>query len=228
MDIIQSLLTVQNPATFINYSAAQVVFNIIYAFVLSSLVALIYQLTHRGYSYSKNFVTSLIIISLVVTVIMMIIGNSLARAFALLGAFSIIRFRTAVKDTKDISFVFLSLVLGMAAGTNNYIIGLIGTVLILAIVVFLDRINLAGAERTQYTLSVFSKNNQVDWHSLDKYLKKRDLISTSTRDNGQLIENVFAIDIKKGVSRDEFVKDISRMKDVEKIHLFSTKEEIEY
>lgn len=228
MDILGSLFTVQNPATFINYSAPQVAFNLIFAFILSTMVALVYQFTHKGYSYSKNFVSSLIIVSLVVTVVMMVIGNSLARAFALLGAFSIIRFRTAVKDTRDISFVFMSLVLGMAAGTNNYIIGLIGTIVILASVLLLDRVNLAGAEKTQFTLSVFSKTNKIDWRTFDKYIKSRDLISTSTRDNGKLTEHVFAIDFKKGINRDEFVREVSQLKNIERIHLFSTKEEIEY
>lgn len=235
MDILGSLFTVQNPATFITYSAPQVAFNLFFAFILSTLVALVYQFTHKGYSYSKNFVSSLILVSLVVTIVMMVIGNSLARAFALLGAFSIIRFRTAVKDTKDISFIFMSLVLGMAAGTNNYIIGLIGTILILAVVLLLDKINLAGAEKTQYTLSVFSKNNKrsfssnkIDWKTFDKYIKNRNLISTSTRNNGKLTEHVFAIDFKKGINPDEFVREVSQMKNIERIHLFSTKEEIEY
>lgn len=228
MDIINSIFTVQNAATFINYSAPQVIFNIIFAFILSVLVALVYQFTHRGYSYSKNFVTSLIVISLVVTFVMMIIGNSLARAFALLGAFSIIRFRTAVKDTRDISFVFLALVLGMAAGTNNYLIGLAATILILVIIVLLDRINLAGAERSQFTLSIFTKSNKVDWKTLDKYLKSKNLISTTTRDNGRLTEHVFAVDFKRDVNNDEFIKELSAAKNIEKVHLFSTKEEIEY
>lgn len=242
MDILGSISTVQNPATFISYSGSQVAFNLFFAFILSTLVALVYQFTHRGYSYSKNFVSSLIIISLVVTVVMMVIGNSLARAFALLGAFSIIRFRTAVKDTKDIAFIFMSLVLGMAAGTNNYIIGLVGTISILAIVLLLDRINLAGAEKTQYTLSIFAKNdkqsfssnkrgfssNKIDWRTFDKYIKSRNLISTSTRDNGKLTEHVFAVDFKKGINLDEFIREVSQVKSIERVHLFSTKEEIEY
>src|SRR3989338_10365740 len=139
MDLINSLGTVQSSATFISYSAPQVALNVFFAFVLSSLVVLVYQITHRGYSYSKNFVTSLILISLISTLVMMVIGNSLARAFALLGTFSIIRFRTAVKDSRDISFIFLSLVIGMAVGTNNYTIAIVGTILILLIILALDK-----------------------------------------------------------------------------------------
>lgn len=229
MDLTQALGTVQSSATIVSYSGAQIAFNVIFAFLLSCLVALVYQFTHKGYSYSKNFVTSLILISMVVTVIMMVIGNSLARAFALLGSFSIIRFRTAVKDTKDIAFVFLSLVLGMASGTNNYVIGLTGLVLILLVVLILDRFNLLGAEKTQYTLSVFIKGKkEIDWNHLDKSLRSRKMITVSSRDSGKLIEQVYAIDFKKGASPDEFIKLISSKPGVDKVHLFSTKEELEY
>ena len=230
MDLTQSLGTVQSAATIASYSGSQIAFNVIFAFILSCLVALVYQFTHRGYSYSKNFVTSLILISMVVTVIMMVIGNSLARAFALLGSFSIIRFRTAVKDTKDIAFVFLSLVVGMALGTNNYIIAIIGTILILLVVLILDRFNLIGAEKTQYTLSIFIKNQKgkIDLKSLDSFLKSRRLLTVSSRDNGKIIEQVYAIDFKKGISTDDFIKFVSHLHSVETVHLFSTKEELEY
>lgn len=230
MDILNSLSTVQSGASFINYSAPQVALNIFFAFVLSSLTALTYQITHKGYSYSKNYVTSLIIVSLVATLIMMIIGNSLARAFALLGAFSIIRFRTAIKDVKDITFVFLALVIGMAAGTNNYIIGIIGTILVLIVIILLHKLNLTGAEKTQYSLSVFIKNGKgdIDFKFMDKYLKTKNLLSVSTRDGGRVTEYLYAIDFKKGVDYHKLLNEFNTMAKVDKVHLFSTKEEIEY
>ena len=213
-----------------NYGATQVAFNIFFSFILSSLVAFVYQLTHKGYSYSKTFVTSLVLISLVVSVIMMVIGNSLARAFALLGSFSIIRFRTAVKDTKDIAFVFLALVVGMAIGTNNYTIGLIGTVLILIVVMILDRFNLVGAEKSEYTLSVFTKGSKsdIDWKKLDNYVRSKRLLSISSRDSGKISEHLYAVDFKKNVDVDKFVKQISSFANIDKINIFSAKEELEY
>lgn len=230
MDFLRSLGTIQSGATFISYSAPQVALNIVFAFVLASLSALVYQFTHKGYSYSKNYVTSLIIVSLVATLVMMVIGNSLARAFALLGAFSIIRFRTAVKDVKDISFVFLSLVIGMAAGTNNYIIGIVGTILILMFIIILDRINITGAEKTQYSLSVFVKDGKknMDFDFMNKYLKTKNLINVATRDNGRIVEYLFAIDLKKGISFQKLLSELNSNPRVERVNLFSTKEEIEY
>src|SRR3989344_2592347 len=150
MDLLNPISVLQNTGSFINYSAPQVVLNIFFTLFLSVLTSLVYQFTHKSFSYSKNFAVSLILISLISTLVIMVIGNSLARAFALLGTFSIIRFRTAVKDSRDISFIFLSLVIGMAVGTNNYIIAIVGTLLILLIIIALEKINITTAQQTKY------------------------------------------------------------------------------
>lgn len=230
MDIIPSLGVLQNAGSFVNYSAAQVVLNIFFALVLSILVALVYQYTHRGYSYSKNFVTSLVLIALISTLVIMVIGNSLVRAFALLGTFSIIRFRTAIKDTRDISFVFLCLVLGMAVGTNNYTMALVGTVFIILIILALDKLNITGAEKTQYTLSILTKNGKrkLDQKILGKFLRNWSLINMTSRENGKSMEHLFAVDLKKGVDSEEFMEAMSKTEGIEKVNLFSTKEELEY
>lgn len=230
MDLIPSLGVLQNAGSFVNYSAAQVALNIFFALVLSVLVALVYQYTHRGYSYSKNFVTSLVLISLISTLVIMVIGNSLARAFALLGTFSIIRFRTAIKDARDISFVFLCLVLGMAVGTNNYTMAMVGTVLIILIILALDKLNITGAEKTQYTLSILLKNSKgkFDQKIFGKYLKSWSLITMTSRENGKLIEYLYAVDLKRGIDDLECMDAISKIEGVQKVHLFSTKEELEY
>ena len=77
-----------------------------------------------------------IFICLITCMVIMVIGNSIARAFALVGALSIIRFRTVIKDTKDIAYIFWSLVAGMATGTGSYFIAFTGTA-ILSLVAFI-------------------------------------------------------------------------------------------
>lgn len=230
MDILNPIGILQNTGSFVSYSAPQVALNIFYALILSIMTSLVYQLTHRSYSYSKNFAASLILVCLISTLVIMVIGNSLARAFALLGTFSIIRFRTAVKDSRDISFIFLSLVIGMAVGTNNYTIAIVGTILILLIILALDKINITGAQQTKYTLSVFVKDNTkgINLELFNKYLKYKNLISISTRENGRLTEHLFAVDFRKAIDKSEFIEKMSKIPNIEKVNLFSTKEELEY
>ena len=112
------------------YSPSEVIINICLAFLLGMFISFIYKSTHKGLSYSQSFMLTLVYVTIIVSIVMMLIGNNLARAFALVGALSIIRFRTVVKDTKDTAYVFLSLAAGMACGTGSYFIALASSLII--------------------------------------------------------------------------------------------------
>ena len=88
------------------------------AFVLGVFIVNIYRWTHAGIP-QKSFTDTLIILCMLISVVMVIIGDSIARAFSLVGALSIIRFRTAIQDPRDIGFVFYALAVGMAIGAGS-------------------------------------------------------------------------------------------------------------
>ncbi|HEX8546828.1 MAG TPA: DUF4956 domain-containing protein, partial [Cytophagaceae bacterium] len=79
------------------------------ALLCGILISLLYRWTYKGLSYSGNFVNTIILLTMITSVVIMVIGNNLATAFGLVGAMSIIRFRTAIKDSQDIMFIFFSL-----------------------------------------------------------------------------------------------------------------------
>lgn len=106
-------------------------------FLLTHVVSWVYLRTHRGVTYSGTMARSLIILSLIVALVMMVIGNNIARAFGLFGALALIRFRTPVKDANDTVFLFFAVAIGIATGTNNILIGGIGTLIICAIILYL-------------------------------------------------------------------------------------------
>lgn len=86
-------------------------------FVLSMIITFLYQKTHKGARYAQSFIHTIVIMSMVVSVIMIVIGNNIAVAFGLVGAFSIIRFRSAMNDPKDIAFIFFGMAAGIASGS---------------------------------------------------------------------------------------------------------------
>jgi len=98
------------------------------SFGLSLVVAWAYRFTHRGVSYSQSYVHTLVIMGTVIALIMLIIGSNIARAFALVGALSIIRFRNAMKETRDVGFIFLVMAIGMAVGTKFYLLAVFASV----------------------------------------------------------------------------------------------------
>lgn len=107
-----------------------VVQNMFIALILAVFVGLTYRITYSGVSYSKKFNTSLVMMSLISTMVMSILGSSLALSLGMVGALSIIRFRTAVKDPRDTTYIFWAIAIGLGAGSSNYYIVALGTVFV--------------------------------------------------------------------------------------------------
>ena len=117
--------------------AEQALMGLLLAFVLGQLAAWVYMYTHAGLSYSRTFVQSIILLCIIISLAMMVIGNQIVIAFGLMGALAVIRFRNILKDTRDTTFVFFALVVGMATGTGSYELALVGTATFCAALLYL-------------------------------------------------------------------------------------------
>jgi len=95
--------------------------------LLTFALASVYRFTHRGTSYSQSFLLTMFIMAVATAVVMMIIGSNIARAFSLVGALSIIRFRTPVKDPRDLAYLFAAVISGMGCGTGFYLASIVMT-----------------------------------------------------------------------------------------------------
>ena len=113
-----------------------------------------YRTTHRGATYSVAFIQSLFILACCTTLIMVVIGSNIARAFSLVGALSIIRFRTAIKDPRDVAFVFATIAIGMGCGTAFYGATIIFTVFVCALLLVLSKLNVGESRSTDAILRV--------------------------------------------------------------------------
>ncbi len=113
-----------------------VALNIAVVFVLMLFVLLVYRVVHnRNLSFSANFGFVILLTGLVTGVIMMTIENNLVLSLGMVGALSIVRYRSAIKDPKDTGFIFWAVAEGLCAGTGNYVLALVGALLIGAAVI---------------------------------------------------------------------------------------------
>lgn len=119
------------------------------AFVLCQLLAAVYSWTFRGLSYSRGFVISLALTGVVATLLMLAIGNNVARGLGLLGTLAIIRFRSTMRDVRDMMFVFSSLAVGIAVGVQAFLIAGLGALTFCLFVIHL-------------TFSPFASRRQFD------------------------------------------------------------------
>lgn len=106
-----------------------ILYSFLWAFLLSSIIAISHRVTFTGDYYPKNFFQSLILGAVVTTLVMMAIGDSLARGLGVFGAMAIIRFRTRIDDPRDVLFLFAALSTGLAIGVYGFTISFIGSIL---------------------------------------------------------------------------------------------------
>lgn len=128
MDGVLGGLFLQGPGAEV--TTGDLLLRLLVAWLTAQAVGWFYAWSHGTLSYSQSFVQSLVLLAMVVTVIMAVVGDSLARAFGLGAALAIVRFRTPVKDSRDTTFLFLSVAIGMAAGAGMIGIAMVGTVVI--------------------------------------------------------------------------------------------------
>ena len=213
-------------------SPAAMAVGILVAFVLALFIAFIYKKTHKGLSYSQSFVFTLVLLGPLVAVVMLIIGSSIAAAFTLFGAFSLIRFRTAVKDTKDVAFVFWVLVAGLAVGTGNILLAVLSTLLIAGIVMILSGINFGSLRNYDAVLTFVSdpeRGASGGYRNVfDKYLKSTNLLRAGSQREGKKMEMAFHIQLARGRDLDQFLQELRGVAGIDEVHMMTAKGDIEY
>ena len=143
-------------------SFVQVVSAIILSIVYSFIIAKVYLLVHRGYSFPKSYLHTMIMVSVTVALIMVIIGSEIARAFALVGAMSIIRFRNPVKDPRDVAFLFVTIAIGMACGVGFYMYATVFTFTIVILMLCMHYYNFGDLPSKSYVVKLVSPSAQKD------------------------------------------------------------------
>lgn len=172
--------------------------NLIAALICGIVIALIYRITYRGTSYSPTFVNSLVLLCMITAIVILVIGNNLARAFGLVGAMSIIRFRTAVRDVQDIIFIFFSLTIGMAAGVGLVEVAFMGTLLIGSVIMLLVFSGFSRKEGNRHLLkAIYVPGNNFE-NRLKSIISKhgRKIKLVSLKNIGDLVEVTYQFKLK--------------------------------
>jgi len=140
---------------------------LVIAFIVAMIIYLTYKNTYTGVMYNPRFNISLVMITMVTTIVMVVIGSNISVSLGMVGALSIIRFRTAVKDPRDTAFIFWGVVSGLACGTQNYTIVLAGSVVICLVLFGFKKFI---SKDDKYLLIV--KGNGLDIKNIEKVIEK--------------------------------------------------------
>jgi len=215
----------------LTYSYGEMAVNMTLALVLGILISFMYRYTHTGLSYSQSFTHTIVFVSVIVAVVMMVIGASLARAFALVGALSIIRFRTVVKDTKDTSFVFAALAVGMASGTSNYFLAVLATLFICSLGLALYKFNFGALYKSEFILRfVFeqSYNSEGYLAQIEKFSKRSNMLNIEPSGDGRNLQLTYDITLKDNVTAQQLIMALEQTEGTSDIVLIASKNDVNY
>lgn len=205
------------------FSPEDIVLSLLLAFVLGQVLAWVYYFTHSGLSYSRTFVQSLIMITVVVAMVMAVIGNNIITAFGLMGALAIIRFRNIIKDTRDIAFIFCSLVIGMAAGSQRYGIAIVGTIILSLIALYLHLTGF-GTHQPHNGFLTFRLPGQIEpGHPilvvLKRFCTKFTLISVQDSGFEGPAEYAYQLMIRNAAKNEQMLADLGKVQGIENVTL---------
>jgi uncharacterized membrane protein YhiD involved in acid resistance len=227
MEILRNIMQDIN---LIHLSGPAIVSKIFIALLCGLFVTWIYRRTYRGPGYSVSFTNALILLSMTTAVIIMVIGNSLARAFGLVGAMSLVRFRHAVKNTQDTVFIFVALAGGMAAGVGFYSIAIIGTLFTGLVILFLSKSKVMTPHREDYLLQfnyrTHVENPPVYQSILDQYCRKTSIINVRSLGDTDMVELSYYIKLKDKSKGKQLVQSLNQTAGVQYVNLFFDEEQV--
>src|SRR3989344_2831198 len=207
-------------------------YSLLFAFILGLLIAYVYKKTSRSVSYSHSFVNSLVLILPVIALIIIFISNSIPRAIGLFGAFSVIRFRTAIKDAKDMFFVLWVLATGFIIGVDQIPSAFLSTIVVSGMVYLLKIVNFGQSSDSSYILACIlegSKTSMSDVsESLEKYVVKQDILNIQTTKDEKQTELTMSLILKKQADLNQMVSGLKKNNGLKALNINPSKFNLEY
>lgn len=195
-----------------NYSIG--VFDLFLALVLPFLLSFcttkLYMHTQKTNNYNQSFIHALFIFSILTSIITMIIGSNLARAFGLVGALSIIRFRNALKSPLDTIYFFWSLSIGMACGTGFFMAAIMLTVITAIFILILHKFNYGNNEKLQSLLKISTNHKDIAEKLISDFSSDYKLENILFNSNVKNKEYVYSLRLNKDADLNEFYEKLNK------------------
>jgi len=204
--------------------AAVIGLRLLAAFALGYAVALLYRLVRRNHAISPSFPSTLVLLAILIAVVTQVIGDHIARAFSLVGALSIVRFRTVVEDTLDIAFVIFAVVVGMAVGANHLAVALMGYVIVGAAALLTQPRRSPNPwvdedSRLTVRVGIGRSAETVVKEPLATYCSHWSLQAGSTSQKGAAVELTYRVRLRPGISPADVIDALNRLDGVQSVEL---------
>ena len=207
-----------------------IVVRLVIALVLGRIVAAVYRRSRPMGDEAESFVVTLVLLTILIAMVTQVIGDNVARAFSLVGALSIVRFRTVVRDTQDTAYVIFAVAIGMAVGANHPAVAIAGLAVVAfaALVVMKPRAAtapVAAAEPDDFPfllevrIALGQDADALLGSTLDQFLSARTLDSIGTARQGLAIDVTYAAAVRPGESPGQLVNALNSLEGVQSVTL---------
>ena len=184
---------------------------LVVSIILGLIISISYMKTSKEEVVTSGFAITLIMLPAIISIIILLVGNNVARAFSLAGAFSIIRFRSEPKDPKDISYIFFTLAVGLSAGMGYILYAILFTIILCLIMFVLKFINYAESDKSCLELRITIPENlnyeNVFDDVLKKYTSSWKFKKIKTKEFGSLFEITYSVVMNSG-NQKKFIDEI--------------------
>lgn len=207
-------------------SLDQLCVRLVVAAIYGGCVAVIYRLSHgRQKEDATTLTATLVLLSILIAMVSMVIGDSVARAFSLVGALSIVRFRTVVEDTRDTAFVIFAVIVGMAAGAGLLLVPLAGIPLVGLVAVILSRSasqpNSAGGIDHTLTIRMGLGHDpeKLLGAILQRHLETYQLKGSGTARQGSALDLNYKVRMRPGSQMPALVQELNQVEGVQNVEI---------
>lgn len=211
-------------SSFLNASLIDIIYACLLAFILGVAIAFSYVRSFSGLSYSRAFIQSLIFAPILTAIAMQAVGDSMARGLGMLGAFSLLRFKTNIKDSRDMMFMFASLAAGLSCGVYSYPIAVISIIFFCLSVYIVHNIPFSVNSDFDAVLRLQVDNStelqsQVD-RVLAEFSRRYALISMREMGQGTRLDMTYQVKMQKGKMQNSLVGELAKIASLRDIHVF--------
>ena len=217
-----SLLEFQSPPPII------VLIRLLVALVLGAVVALVYRTTRPPQDIVPSFSATLVLLCILIAMVTQVIGDNVARAFSLVGALSIVRFRTVVRDTQDTAYVIFAVAVGMAVGAGGPWLAVGGIAVVAFASMAMNRRAPASAAAAappgepfelQVRVGIGHDPQVVVGPTLDQHVRDRRLVSMTTSRQGLAVDATYRTDLRSDQAADALLRALNRLDGVQSVTL---------
>ncbi|MAB60039.1 MAG: DUF4956 domain-containing protein [Verrucomicrobiales bacterium] len=226
---MESFLTALGPTK--SLESMEVLFSLSVSFVLGLILATVYRWTHQSFSYARSFLHTMVLATIVITIMIMAIGNNMARGLGIMGAMAFVRFRTPIRDPRDIIFLFASLSIGIASGAQVFGVAIIGTLYFCFTALFLSWSPFASRREFEGLLRFMMPPDSPSLENLQaiftRYTSSTEMVAMREAIQGEVQEYSYQIRLIDPSYKTDLVDSLSKLDDISEVSLVMQRTTVE-